>query len=172
MLRLPHDHPGNTFVASLIGSPPITLMEGVRVQEGRAEMGREHTVDLGIPREQASRAQGSVIVGVRPEAWEIVGEGEAHRDDAVPLKVIMIEHLGSEAFLYCEAMMTEDSTVTIRGGRVVVRADKRHPVVVDQIIQARPRFGESYFFARRPRPTSSTSEASPRRVPVPPWGVG
>ncbi|MGA4668763.1 ABC transporter ATP-binding protein [Propionibacteriaceae bacterium Y1923] len=141
-----YEHPANTFVAGFIGSPAITLMDGIAIEDGRAVMGEGHTVDLGIQRDQASRADtGRVIAGVRPEAWEILDATSDHRD-SVPLTVTMIEHLGSEAYLYCEPHLSPDSTVSIRGGRVVLRADKRHRVVVGDVLRARPRHGESYFF--------------------------
>ncbi|MGA4508764.1 ABC transporter ATP-binding protein [Propionibacteriaceae bacterium G1746] len=142
-----YEHPGNTFVAGFIGSPAITLIDGVAIEDGRAVLGEGHVVDLGIERELAARATtGRVITGVRPEAWEILGVGGDRLPDTVPLKVILVEHLGSEAYLYCEPLMTADSTVSIRGGRVVVRADKRRTFHVDDVLSARPRFGESYFF--------------------------
>ena len=140
-----YEHPANTFVAGFIGSPAISLMEGIAIEDGRAVMGKGHTVDLGILPEQAARAEGGrVIAGIRPEAWEIVSAED--RLDTVPLKVMLVEHLGSEAYLYCEPLMTPDSTVSIRGGRVVLRADKRHKVDLGEVLRARPRHGESYFF--------------------------
>ena len=140
-----YEHPANTFVAGFIGSPAISLMEGVAIEEGRAVMGEGHSVDLGILPEQAARAEGGrVIAGIRPEAWEIVSAED--RVDTVPLKVMLVEHLGSEAYLYCEPQLTPESTVSIRGGRVVLRADKRHKVEIGEVLRARPRHGESYFF--------------------------
>ncbi|MBO1030796.1 ATP-binding cassette domain-containing protein [Tessaracoccus sp. SD287] len=140
-----YEHPANTFVAGFIGSPAISLMEGVAIEDGRAVMGEGHTVDLGILPEQAARAEGGrVIAGIRPEAWEIVSAED--RVDTVPLKVMLVEHLGSEAYLYCEPQLTPESTVSIRGGRVVLRADKRHKVEIGEVLRARPRHGESYFF--------------------------
>ena len=34
-----YEHPGNTFVASFIGSPGITLMENVSIVDGHAVLG-------------------------------------------------------------------------------------------------------------------------------------
>lgn len=89
-----------------------------------------------------------MVAGIRPEAWEIRGTGAAAPDDedTVPLKVSLVEHLGSELFAYCEPIMTPDSPVSVRGGRVTVRADKRAPVAPEDVLHVRPRMGESSFF--------------------------
>ncbi|MEL4504747.1 ABC transporter ATP-binding protein [Luteococcus sp. H138] len=140
-----YEHPGNTFVASFIGSPGITLIESVTVQDGRAAMGEGRRMDLGLTREQAAKVPGSVIAGVRPEAWELVAEGVDERA-SVPMKVALVEHLGSEIYLYCEPLQTPDSTATIRGGRVAIHADKRFEVEQGAVVHARPRPGEATFF--------------------------
>ncbi|NLE96577.1 MAG: ABC transporter ATP-binding protein [Propionibacterium sp.] len=143
-----YENPGNTFVAEFIGSPSITLMDGVSIVDGRAVLGENHAIDLGIPRELAENARGPrVIAGVRPEAWEILGVGAKPSEPAtVPLRVELVEHLGSEAFAYCSPIMTADSPVTIRQRRVTVRADKRRELQPEDVIHVRPRLGESVFF--------------------------
>lgn len=142
-----YEHPGSTFVASFIGSPGITLMENVSIVDGHAVLGEGHRMDLGITREAAAKAPGRVIAGIRPEAWELV-PGDQAQDGAttVPLKVALVENLGSEIFLYCDAMMTADSGVSIRGKRVAVKVDKRMNVEPGTVVHARPRPGESVFF--------------------------
>ena len=141
-----YEHPGNTFVAGFIGSPAITLIDGVTVTGGRAVLGEGHTLDLGLDRALAARAGSRVIAGVRPEAWEIVGRGTDRRPDAVPLQVELVEHLGAESFIYCHPLMTDDSTVSIRGGRVCVRTDKYARFEIGEVLQAQPKAGECYFF--------------------------
>ena len=148
-----YDKPVNTFVAGFIGSPSISLLDGVTVSEGRATIGVDRAVDLGMPRELAGRTNGKVIVGVRPESWEIVGSGAAAPEGSVPTKVELIEHLGSELFLYVQPLMTPDSPVAIRGERAIVRHDKRHRVEVGETLHMRPRLGESTFY----HPASETN---------------
>jgi len=144
-----YENPANTFVAGFIGSPAMTLLDGVAIDDGHAVLGEGHRLDLGMERRLAAQAHGTqVVAGVRPEAWEIVGVGAAAPagETTVPLKVMLVEHLGAEAFAYCEALMTRDSTVSVRGGKVTVRADKRQGLAPDDVIHVRPRFGESVFF--------------------------
>ncbi|MHB1063735.1 MAG: ABC transporter ATP-binding protein [Georgenia sp.] len=144
-----YEHPGNTFVAGFIGSPAITLIDGVRVREGRALLGREHALDLGLSRELAAKAADSVIAGIRPEAWQIVGVGaQAPAGDAsVPVRVTLVERLGAEAFVYCTPIMTEDATVTVRGGRIAIRLDTstKH-IHTGETLHVRPTFGSASFF--------------------------
>ena len=144
-----YENPGNTFVAGFIGSPSISLLDGISLEDGRAVLGEGHHLDLGMPRELAANSSGDkVIAGVRPEAWEILGAGAAApaSEVTVPLKVILVENLGSEQFAYCEPIMTPDSPVSVRGGRVTLRADKRQPVHAEEVLHVRPRFGEAQFF--------------------------
>ena len=69
-----YSNPGNTFVASFIGSPAMTLIENVPFIDGHVVGGKGHAMDYFIPRELAAKVESErVIVGVRPENWEIVG---------------------------------------------------------------------------------------------------
>ena len=71
-----YSNPGNTFVASFIGSPAMTLIENVPFIDGHVVGGKGHAMDYFIPRELAAKVESErVIVGVRPENWEIVGVG-------------------------------------------------------------------------------------------------
>ncbi|WP_448073531.1 ABC transporter ATP-binding protein [Georgenia yuyongxinii] len=144
-----YEHPGNTFVAGFIGSPGMTLLDGVTVRAGRALLGRDHGLDLGLPRELAGKVADAVIVGVRPEAWQIVGAGEEEPpgEAAVPVRVALVERLGAEAFAYCDAVTTPGSAVGVRGGRVAIRLEKGAAQIhVGQILQVRPAPGGCSFF--------------------------
>lgn len=147
--ELLYENPGNTFVAGFIGSPAISLIDGVSVTDGQAVLGEGHQMSLGLPRELVSKlTSDKVVAGVRPEAWEILGTGAAAPvgEATVPMKVMLVEHLGSESFAYCEPIMTSGSPVSVRGGRVTLRADKRQPVHAEEVLHVRPRFGEARFF--------------------------
>ena len=43
----------------------------------------------------AGQAHGDITIGVRPESWRIVGEGEG-----IPVKVTVVEELGADGFVY------------------------------------------------------------------------
>ena len=145
-----YEHPGNTFVAGFIGSPAMTLIDGVAVtSEGRAQLGPDHGMDLGLPREYVARTTDRVIVGVRPESWEIVGDesGPVDGKGSLPLTVRLVEKLGGEAFLHCRTRETEDMTATVRGHQLVLRLDHgfKH-IEPDSTIHVRPLQGSCVFF--------------------------
>jgi multiple sugar transport system ATP-binding protein len=105
-LRL-YDHPDNLFVAGFIGSPQMNLMQAVAV-EGKAKIG-----GYLVPVDPASQRKmsGKVTVGVRPEAWRLVSDG----DEGLPITVTVVEDLGADSFIYgsCEVEGTP-STVIVR----------------------------------------------------------
>jgi multiple sugar transport system ATP-binding protein len=109
-----YDHPENLFVAGFIGSPAMNLL-AAKATDGHASIG-DYTV--AIDRTAASEASGDITVGVRPEAWRIVGEGEG----GLPVTVTVVEELGADAFLY--------GTCDVEGtpGQVVVRIEARRDV--------------------------------------------
>jgi multiple sugar transport system ATP-binding protein len=109
-----YDHPDNLFVAGFIGSPAMNLI-AAKATDGHARIG-DYTVS--IDRTAASEASGDITVGVRPEAWRIVGEGEG----GLPVTVTVVEELGADAFLY--------GTCDVEGtpGQVVVRIEARRDV--------------------------------------------
>ncbi len=87
-----YDYPADTFVGGFIGSPPMNFMDGV-VRDGRIDIGAGH---LTAP---AHAPQGTVRVGVRAEAINLVAAGVA---DSVPAKVLVVEPLGSSTLLTVE----------------------------------------------------------------------
>ena len=145
-----YEHPGNTFVAGFIGSPAMTLIDGAVVtSEGRALLGPSHGMDLGLPREHVAKTTDEVIVGVRPESWEIVGgaDGAADGGESLPLTVRLVEKLGGEAFLHCYARETESMTATVRGHQRVLRLDHGFKdIEPDSTIHVRPTPGSCVFF--------------------------
>jgi multiple sugar transport system ATP-binding protein len=120
-----YDHPANVFVARFMGSPAMNLCT-LPVVDGRASLGGSDLVVAGNGRSE-------VIVGLRPEALEVAGEGLAAR-------VEIVEELGADAYAFC--------TAELPGGeaRLVARTDaRRHPVQGDPV-HLRPRFEEAHLF--------------------------
>jgi multiple sugar transport system ATP-binding protein len=66
-----------------------------------------------------------VIVGVRPEALELAGDG-------VPATVDAIEELGSDAFIFCTAELPDGP------GRLTARVDARHAPARGARVRLRP----------------------------------
>jgi multiple sugar transport system ATP-binding protein len=109
-----YDRPANLFVAGFIGSPQMNLLEA-RSAGGQARIGDYLVpVDPGA----ASRMTEQVTVGVRPEAWRIVGAEEG----GLPMEVTVVEELGADAYVY--------GTSDVEGtpGTVIIRSSGRqHP---------------------------------------------
>jgi multiple sugar transport system ATP-binding protein len=86
-----YDKPKNLFVAGFIGSPAMNLLRAHNV-DGHAKLG---DIEVPIDRAAATKGHGDITVGVRPENWRLVGEGEG-----IPVKVTVVEELGADGFVY------------------------------------------------------------------------
>jgi multiple sugar transport system ATP-binding protein len=86
-----YDKPKNLFVAGFIGSPAMNLLRAHNV-DGHAKLG---DIEVPIDRAAATKGHGDITIGVRPENWRIVGEGEG-----IPVKVTVVEELGADGFVY------------------------------------------------------------------------
>ena len=118
-----YDRPVNLFVAGFIGSPQMNLIEA-QAQDGQAQIG-----DYLVPVDPAAAAkmQGNITVGVRPEAWRVVGNSEA----GLPVRVTVVEDLGADAYVYgtCGVEGTPANMIIRVSGRDHVaegRDDVRH----------------------------------------------
>ncbi len=87
-----YDRPTNLFVAGFIGSPQMNLMEATAA-DGKAKIG-EYAVPVDPA--AASKMQGRITVGVRPEAWRLVTKEEG----GLPVDVTVVEELGADGFVY------------------------------------------------------------------------
>jgi multiple sugar transport system ATP-binding protein len=130
-----YDRPVNLFVAGFIGSPAMNLLSA-KAADGGAKIG-----DYVVPvdREAASRMSGDITVGVRPESWRLVGEGEG----GLPVRVTVVEELGADAYIYGTSEVEgTPSQVVIRiearrsltkGSTVYVTTDPAHVHVFDTV---------------------------------------
>jgi multiple sugar transport system ATP-binding protein len=109
-----YDKPANLFVAGFIGSPAMNLLPAVAGPDGARVGGYSVPID----RAAAAKARGDITIGVRPEAWKVVPEGET----GLPVTVSVIEELGADGYMYG----TTDVDGTVRD--VVVRLDARRAV--------------------------------------------
>ncbi|OYO17233.1 sugar ABC transporter ATP-binding protein [Enemella dayhoffiae] len=132
-----YNQPRNTFVAGFIGSPAITLIDGLEVREGAAILGRHR---FALP---ARAHAATVTFGVRPESWQLVGETEP---DAIALQVDLVEALGSEFFVYATPRITQDEAASVRQDRITVRLDKRTRPQIGDVLHVRPLADELHFF--------------------------
>jgi multiple sugar transport system ATP-binding protein len=110
-----YDKPANLFVAGFIGSPQMNLLEGVADETGEVRLGGYH---VPVDRAAGQKMRGKVTVGVRPESWRIVSEGEG----GLPVRITVVEELGADSFVY--------GTSEVEGvpSNVIVRVSGRnHP---------------------------------------------
>ncbi|WIK62896.1 ABC transporter ATP-binding protein [Gleimia europaea] len=131
-----YSNPNNAFVAGFIGSPAITLFN-TTVDDGRALLGSN---GVHIPRNVAEAAGAQVIVGVRPEAWDVVAPSEG----GIPIRTSHVELLGSQAFLYGE--MVDANGVVTAPERVAVMLHRKARPQPGDIVYVRPQEDEILFF--------------------------
>ena len=92
-----YDRPANVFVAGFIGSPSMNLNTHP-VVNGKAKIG-DDTIDL--PAEAVNKLTpedgGKIVVGFRPEDGSLAAPNEPN---AFSLKVVNVEDLGSDGYIY------------------------------------------------------------------------
>ena len=107
--RVLYDHPANLFVAGFIGSPSMNFVYGSVTFFNRAE-GSLSFADEEIPLNSAvfsnhprlaSFAETQLVVGIRPEAFEISSAvPEADGLATIGAGAELVEQLGSEAYVH------------------------------------------------------------------------
>ncbi|OZC50314.1 sugar ABC transporter ATP-binding protein [Rhodococcus sp. 14-2483-1-1] len=127
-----YDNPVNTFVAGFIGSPGMNLVDAP-VRDGAAVLG-----ELRIPVPSSARER--VVVGIRPESWDLVGDGTG-----LQLTVELIEELGAESFVYASAPSL-DGGWTTPSGRISVRVDRKLSIALAETVRLVPKLDELFFF--------------------------
>jgi multiple sugar transport system ATP-binding protein len=129
-----YERPANRFVAGFIGSPSMNLCEVPLGANGAVSFGGEQ-VELGERLAAAVRANGAagVVLGLRPEALELGGEG-------VPAEVEVVEEFGADAYVFCTAEVGGSST------RLVARTEARLAPAQGDRIALRPRPHQAHLF--------------------------
>ncbi|CAM4267760.1 Trehalose import ATP-binding protein SugC [Mycobacterium basiliense] len=128
-----YDNPVNTFVATFIGAPAMSLIEA-EVAEGVVQ-----SPDLVTPAPRG--VLGRVLIGVRPECWDLL---PAHSPGALTVHVELVEELGFESFVYASPVTQQGWS--LRAQRVVFRTDRRTPVRAGETLAIAPHAHEVCFF--------------------------
>ena len=112
-----YDEPVNLFVAGFIGSPSMNLVyadladsgDGLSVSFGDSVL-RLDSQNVAARPGLTAYAGKQIVLGIRPEAFEAAAAIGAEGD--VPVKVSLVEQLGSEAFVHfaydSRPVVTED----------------------------------------------------------------
>jgi multiple sugar transport system ATP-binding protein len=96
-----YDNPANLFVAGFIGSPAMNFIPG-KVNGANIEM----SGGVSIPLPKNVKAQGSVILGVRPEHLAVSADG-------LPADVVVVEPTGADTQIFCK-LAGADITAVVR----------------------------------------------------------
>jgi multiple sugar transport system ATP-binding protein len=101
-----YERPANVFVARFMGSPPINLLLGEIFSDGAGLACRLGEALVRLPEALATAWPGigtyagrELIVGVRPDAFELGAPGDAA---GLPGRVYLVELLGSEWLVHAE----------------------------------------------------------------------
>jgi multiple sugar transport system ATP-binding protein len=123
-------NPVNVFVAGFIGSPAMNLFT-LPIIDSAVSLGDWY---IPLPRELTDSV-GEVVVGVRPEHFELGALG-------VEMEVDVVEELGADAYLY--GRITGSGKVIDQP--VVARADARRPPEKGSRVRLHPEPGHLHFF--------------------------
>lgn len=118
-----YDNPASLFVAAFIGSPPMNFFEGALVGPGQLCLS-DGTI-LSLPNKDIS-ARPSIIVGVRPEHFELAEAGW-------PAVVSVVEPTGSETQITAR-VGPGIVRVLVRGRTAVKSGDTVHLAVHPEMI--------------------------------------
>lgn len=134
--RALYDDPVNTFVATFIGAPAMNLIDATADADGIVRL---DGLSISVPRRAATDSR--VMIGVRPESWDVVSAGSA---GSLSVRVEFEEELGFESFVYATPVTQEGWS--LRGQRIVLRTDRHTVVTVGELLSIAPRPHELYFF--------------------------
>ncbi len=120
-----YNRPVNLFVAGFIGSPPMNFIHGTLVASGTQFAFAGPDLTIPLPDLQDGVAGREVVLGVRPQDLELVGEKDLSPAHG---RVWVVELIGSEKLV--EVELGERRRITVQ-----VRADE--PVNVDEPVGVR-----------------------------------
>ncbi|HWS58278.1 MAG TPA: sn-glycerol-3-phosphate ABC transporter ATP-binding protein UgpC, partial [Actinotalea sp.] len=143
-----YDTPQNVFVAGFIGSPAMNI-GSFRIEGDAAVLGKQR-----IPLERSVLAtvtpedKGHITLGFRPESLDIATEDAP---GAIGIKVLLVEELGSDAFVYGALVAVGPEAADVHSGagdaQLIVRVDPRQVPMKGDTIWVTIRPGERHTFS-------------------------
>ncbi|HZS87963.1 MAG TPA: ABC transporter ATP-binding protein [Chloroflexota bacterium] len=128
-----YDHPVNVFVAGFIGSPAMNFFRSELRAEGDTLYADTGSIKIQLPPEKRAAASGhqnrQVILGIRPEDIHEPREFQGANGNQATLPVEVVEHMGSETYVYLLAGQTP--AIARLDSRTTAEAGKPLPVVFD-----------------------------------------
>ncbi len=125
-----YNKPENVFVAGFMGSPAMNIFT-LPIADGAVTVGGWQ---VPVPRAVADTSNGTVVVGVRPEHFEIGSRGAT-------MEVDVVEELGSDAYIYGRTVVGDTEQ------QVVSRADWRNPPAKGDRVNLYTDPAQIHFFA-------------------------
>jgi multiple sugar transport system ATP-binding protein len=132
--RVLYDRPANSFVAGFIGSPAMNLFTVPCGADGAVSLGGTAVaVSPAAGRAAAACGIADVVVGIRPEALDLAGDG-------IAAHVEVVEELGADAYVFCVA--------DLPGGeaKLVARVEAASRPERGTRVWLRPRASEALLF--------------------------
>ena len=132
--RALYERPANTFVAAFVGSPAMNLVTVPLGADGSVSLGGVRVPLPGAVRKAcAVLGRGEIVLGLRPEALELAGEG-------IPAEVEVVEEIGADAHVFCVANLDGVRT------KLAARTTAREAPPRGGRVQLRPKPEEAHLF--------------------------
>ena len=114
-----YHHPRNLFVAGFIGSPRMNFLEATVQQINSAgatlELGQTRTLQAPLFSRGVQNGE-KLTIGIRPEHLLL---SKSDRNN-LTAQVQVVEHLGSESYVYVQAISGESLTLRVNGEATVL----------------------------------------------------
>ncbi len=148
-----YDYPSNKFVAGFIGTPQMNFFDGLLTREGdkvRVHLNRADR-DLVVPFNDLIKVTPSFLDGKHPVAMGIRCERLALTENkdggnVLPVKVSHIEELGSEALVYGDINLKNDSFQDKTSQIIIKVPAKPENLKPASVVYVRFDMAHSYFF--------------------------
>ena len=123
-----YDRPKTLFVAAFVGNPPMNFFDVDIARDNGDFRAKSDAIDLVLPRdrgEKAAAADGKVIMGMRPEDIDLVGDATPPAEGlTLDGEAVVVEPLGREDLV----------GISINGVEMRVLVDKTRGVAVGDTI--------------------------------------
>jgi multiple sugar transport system ATP-binding protein len=123
-----YDNPANTFVATFIGTPSMNLLAGTISGRNPETFVTTDGTPLPLGENKAHLAGKKLLLGVRPESFELGGD--------IPLQVRLVEPTGGESIVFGR----------IGGQDVVCSFPERLHQRPDTVLKVRIKAQRAHFF--------------------------